>query len=173
MVFLLLIFISLSSFDIKFTLPSEDPNLQFKKSFIWAFTKYIEWPSSYASGEFVIGVLGDDPLATYLSQLKDKYGDVDGQKISIQTFANVSKIEKCHILYIPETKSGLLNSVISKLQGKSTLIITEGEGLAKQGAIINFVVRDSKIKFEINKKTAESYSLQVSSVLSDLGILVE
>ena len=154
-------------------MPSEDPNLQFKKTFIWAFTKYIEWPSSYATGDFVIGILGDSPLQNYLGQLKDKYGDVEGQNIEVRIFSSVSKIEKCHILYIPDEKSNELNSVIAKLKGKSTLIITEGEGLARQGAIINFVVRDNKIKFEINKKTAESYSLQVSSVLSDLGILIE
>ena len=170
---MLLLFLTLSSFDLKFTLPADDPNLQFKKTFIWAFTKYIEWPSSYNTGEFVIGVLGDSPMETYLNQLKDRYGDIEGNKIQITIFSSVSKIEKCHILYIPDDKSDDLNSVISKLRGKSTLIITEGEGLAKQGAIINFVVRDSKIKFEINKKTAESYSLQVSSVLSDLGILIE
>lgn len=170
---LLLLFVTLSSFDLKFTLPADDPNLQFKKTFIWAFTKYIEWPSSYNSGEFVIGLLGDSPLETYLNDLKERYGDVEGQKIAIKKFNSVSKIEKCHILYIPDDKSNVLNSVISKLQGKSTLIITEGEGLARQGAIINFVVRNNKIKFEINKKTAESYSLQVSSVLSDLGILIE
>lgn len=157
----------------KFTLPADDPNLLFKKTFIWAFTKYIEWPSSYNSGEFVIGVLGDTPLESYLNDLKEKYEVVEGQKIKIETYSNVSKIEKCHILYIPDDKSNLLNSVLSKLKGKSTLIITEGEGLASRGAIINFVVRNNKIKFEINKKNAESYSLQVSSVLSDLGILIE
>lgn len=170
---MLLLLITLSSFNVKFTLSSDDPNLQFKKSFIWAFTKYIEWPSSYRSGDFVIGVLGDDPLTTYLEDLKTRYGDVDGQTITIRNYSSVSKIEKCHILYVPAEKSESLNSVIARLKGKSTLIITEGEGLTRKGAIISFVVRESKIKFEINKKRAESYSLQVSSVLSDLGILVE
>lgn len=165
--------ISLCSFDIKFKLEQTDPNLSFKKSFIWAFTKYIEWPSSYATGDFVIGVLGDNPLISTLEGLERQYGDVDGQKLVVQKYSSVSKIDKCHILYIPQDKSSSLSSVINKLKGKSTLIITEGEGLARQGAIINFVVRQSKIKFEINKKTAESYSLQVSSVLSDLGILIE
>lgn len=157
----------------RFTLPPDDPNLQFKKSFIWAFTKYIEWPASYGSGDFTIGVLGDSPIMSHLDQLKSSYGKVDGQTINVVKYSNVSKIGKCHILYIPEGKSSSLSSVINKLKGTSTLIITEGEGLARQGAIINFVVRQSKIKFEINKKTAESYSLQVSSVLSDLGILIQ
>jgi hypothetical protein len=169
----LLLTVSLSAYNLKFTLPPDDPNLQFKKSFIWAFTKYIEWPASYGSGDFTIGVLGDSPIMSHLEQLKSSYGKVDGQSISIVKYSSVSKIGKCHILYIPENKSSSLSSVINKLKGTSTLIITEGEGLARQGAIINFVVRQSKIKFEINKKTAESYSLQVSSVLSDLGILIQ
>jgi hypothetical protein len=62
---------------------------------------------------------------------------------------------------------------MSKIRGKSTLIITEKPGLARQGAAINFVVQENKTKFELNKGNAEKYDLKVSSNLLSLAIVVD
>ena len=55
-----------------------------------------------------------------------------------------------------------------KLRG-STLIITESEGACKSGAMINFVVRDDKLKFEIHKSNAAKFGLQISSKLEGMS----
>lgn len=97
---------------------------------------------------------------------------VNGKSIEIAEFDANSDIENCHILYVSATESDQLRKIIEETQNTPVLIITDTPGLATQGAAINFVEVDGKIKFELNQKTAESKGLKVSSSLSSLAILV-
>ena len=82
-------------------------------------------------------------------------------------------LAKSNILYIAPDVTISLGDVVSKLKGKSTLLVTEKSGYAKQGAAINFVVMENKQKFELNKTNAEKYSLKVSAALENLAIPVQ
>lgn len=151
----------------------QDTNAKIKAVFLYNFTKYIEWPPSYKEGPFVIGVLGNNSaLMTELNKMAS--AKMAGtQKFEIRNLTSFEGSTKCHILYIQPDKGGELPEVISKARGKSTLIVTEKPGLARQGSAINFVVQDNKTKFELNKANAEKYNLKVSSNLSSLAIVVE
>ena len=154
----------------------QDPNnsnAKIKATFIYNFTKYIDWPEKYKQGNFVIGVLGTTTFYNDLTALlaKKSVGDQNFEVKSYTTSESVSSV--CHILFIPAENSGMLPDVLKKLKGKSTLIVTEKPGMAKQGSGINFVVDNNKQRFELNKNNVEKYSLKVSSTLSALAIAVE
>ncbi|PIZ05696.1 MAG: hypothetical protein COY57_05900 [Flavobacteriales bacterium CG_4_10_14_0_8_um_filter_32_5] len=53
------------------------------------------------------------------------------------------------------------------------MIITEQEGLVDKGAGINFVIRENKQKFEMNKRNIEIQKLKVSSNLEALAVTVK
>jgi hypothetical protein len=55
----------------------------------------------------------------------------------------------------------------------NTLIITEKQGLVEKGAGINFVIKNNRQKFELNKKNVERYKLKVSSNLEALAFTVK
>ena len=95
------------------------------------------------------------------------------QSFEVKQFNSVAEISKCHMIYVTADNSDQMKAVQSKIKGKSTLVITEKTGLAKQGAAINFIVIDSKQKFELNRANAEKYDLKVSNNLTSLAILVE
>ena len=154
----------------------QDPNAsnaKLKASYIYNFTKYINWPDKYKQGNFVIGVLGTSSFYNDLTaQLSTK--TVGNQIFEIKSFTSTESIlGVCHILFIPTENSNMLPDVLKKMKGRSTLIITEKSGLAKQGSAINFVVENNKQKFELNKLNIEKYSLKVSSTLTALAIVVE
>ena len=146
------------------------PKLQ--SIFIYNFSKYIEWPASYTSGNFIIGVFGQSPLTKELNNLS-KSKKVGNQPIVINKFNNVSEISKCNILFVPKNKSDEINNIINKLKGQNTLIITEKEGMAKKGAGINFIIADNKQKFELNEANILKSNLKVSTSLLNLAILVK
>lgn len=170
---LLIIFVALFSMSADMRLQQEDTNAKIKAVFLYNFTKYIEWPPAYKEGNFVIGVLGTN--ATLMAELnKLASAKMAGtQKFEIRNLTSFEGSTKCHILYIQPDKGGDLAEVVSKVKGKSTLIVTEKPGLARQGSAINFVVQDNKTKFELNKANAEKYNLKVSSNLSSLAIVIE
>lgn len=151
----------------------EDTNARIKAMFLYNFTKYIEWPAAYKEGNFVIGILGNN--STLLAELNKMASQkmAGNQKLEIRSLSSVEGASKCHIVYIQPDKGGELPDVLSKVKGKSALVITEKPGLAKQGAAINFVVQENKQKFELNKSNAEKYNLKVSSNLASLAIVVD
>jgi len=152
--------------------PKEDTNAKIKAVYLYNFSKYVEWPDDYKSGNFVVTVVGSN--SSLLSEL-DKMAQkkVGSQTISIKNISSCSALEKSNIVFVPFESSGQLIDVISKCKSQSTLIVTEKAGLAKQGSAINFIIKENKQLFELNKANAERYKLKVSSNLSALAITVE
>lgn len=149
-----------------------DTNAKIKAVFIYNFAKYIEWPSNYQSGQFTIGILGEnDALYDELTKMS-KVKKVANQSFSIRKYSKLSEVDSPHILYIPEDSSSILAKAVSKLTGKSTLIVTEEPGLAKKGSSINFIIEGNRQKFELNKTTTESHNLKIASTLENLAVIV-
>jgi hypothetical protein len=144
---------------------------KFKALFMYNFTKYIVWPSSARQGDFIIAVLGNSPMTKELEIIAGKQ-KVGSQNILVKTFNSIDVIDNCNILFVPAAKSSSIAQIIEKVSGKSVLIVTDKEGLASQGACINYVKDGDRIKYELNKKNIEKRGLIVNSSLVTLGILV-
>jgi hypothetical protein len=138
---------------------------------VFNFTKYVQWPDHTASGEFVIGVVGN---ADVFATLNTWYGGKPrGTKTYvIKKFNNASEVTDCHVVFIDKTKSGEFETINSKLQGKGTLVITDRNGLGSKGSGINFKTVDNKLKFELNQKALETANLKVSGALTSMAILI-
>ena len=80
---------------------------------------------------------------------------VGSQDIQIRNITTVGETEQFNIIYILPDNSAKLAEVLNKVKKKSTLIVTDNKGLAKQGAGINFVVEENKQKIELNKSNIE------------------
>jgi hypothetical protein len=143
----------------------------FKALFMYNFTKYLEWPSEYKNGDFVITVVGNSGLVAELEKLASKK-KVGNQTIVVNKVNNASEIGKSHIVYLTTSKSSELGTLKSSLSTKPTLIVTDKNGLAKEGAGINYVMQDGKQKFEINPGAVESTGLKLHNSLVALGIKV-
>jgi hypothetical protein len=155
-----------------FKKPGVDGNSKMKAIFIMNFTKLIEWPKSYREGNFVVGVVGESPLFSELSKMA-KTKKVANQSLQIKKFKTTKDIAKCHILYVSRSQSEDISSVLKKVKSNSTLIITEKQGLVDKGAGINFIIKNNRQKFELNKKNVEKYKLKVSSNLEALAFTVK
>ena len=164
----LIVLFLLLSFNI--SLWSQDE--MFKSLFIYNFTKNIEWPDEYKSGDFVIAVLGNSPIITELEKIA-KLKKVGNQSMVIVRINSISEIDRCHIVYITPSKSSVLSDVIGSTSSRPVVIIGDKPGLATEGAGLNFVKVDGKQKFEINMGKLQRNGLKVNSYLSTLGIVVQ
>jgi hypothetical protein len=149
-----------------------DTNSKMKAIFILNFTKLIEWPVDYREGNFVVGVVGNSPLYTELIKMA-KTKKVANQTLEIRRFDAINDIAKCHILYVSENKSQEISSVVTRVKPNSTLIITAKQGLVDKGSGINFVVKNNRQKFELNKRNVEKKKLKVSANLEALAFSVK
>ncbi len=150
---------------------NEDTQAMFKAAYLYSFTKLVDWPESYKDGDFVIGVL--DGSSSLMEHLNRKYGakKVGSQEIRIKNFQRPKGIDnKCHILFIPEDKNAQVETILDPK--RSTLIVTEKEGGLDKGAVINFVVKDQKLEYELSTSNAEQKDLIIGSQLKDLALKV-
>jgi hypothetical protein len=138
---------------------------------VFNFTKYVQWPDHTASGEFIIGVVGNTEVYNTLNTWYG--GKPRGTKTYvIKKFSSAAEITDCHVVYIDKSKSGEFDDINNKVKGKGTLVITDKNGLGEKGSGINFKTIDNKLKFELNQKALEASNLKVSGALSSMAILI-
>jgi len=157
---------------IAFAVKAQDrPMYEVYSIMVLNFTKYVEWPDHAGSGEFIIGVMGDNDV---FKTLNDWYGGKPrGSKTYVvKKFNSASEITDCAVLYIANSKSGEFENAKSKIHGKGTLLITDKNGLGARGSSINFKIVGNKLKFELNQREVEGANLKVSSSLSAMAILI-
>jgi hypothetical protein len=138
---------------------------------VFNFTKYVQWPDHTATGEFVIGVIGNSDVYATLNTWYG--GKPRGAKTYvIKKFNSSDEITDCHVVFIDKSKSSEFDAVNNKVKGKGTLVITDKNGLGEKGSGINFKTIDNKLKFELNQKALEASNLKVSGALSSMAILI-
>jgi len=142
--------------------------IQAQSLFIYNFSRLIQWPAGNQTGDFVIGIIGNDALykslITYISNKK-----VGTQPIVIKKFDTPESVTRCHMIFIGNGKVGAFDEVINRLRGSNSLIITEKKGMINMGSAIDFFLDQDKLKFVINSVNAEKYNLTVSKTLEDLA----
>lgn len=134
------------------------------------FVKYVQWPDA-GSNELVIGIVGNaDILNTMTTYYKGS--KVGTRTIVIKKVQSPTEADDCQVVFIDKTKSGDFDAYNDRVKGKSTLLITDKNGLGEKGSGINFKVVDSKLKFELNQKAIEAANLKVANSLSSMAILI-
>lgn len=144
-----------------------------KAAFIYNFTKFIEWSESPKSNEFTICVLKDSPIIEPLKQIASSK-KVSEKKINVVVLKSENDTKDCSILFIPNTiPADKVSQIIKNFEEKNTLIICEKKGSLNRGAAINFILKDDKIKFEINRKSLDKANLKISSQLLKLAVKIQ
>jgi YfiR/HmsC-like len=140
--------------------------------FIYNFMKYVEWPESQSKGDFILAVIGDSPITKELQALVAAK-KIKGRNIVLRKCTTVEDTYGCHLVFVPNSKSGMVKALKEQTKDKPVLIVGEREGLAKKGAGLSFVtLDDDELKFDINKKEIEQHQLKISSQLVSLGTLI-
>jgi len=168
----LLCLTSILSLSINKVQAQQETDYTIHATIIHRFTKYIDWPAYKKSGDFIIGVVGDSPLYDELKSFTANK-TVGNQKIVVSKMTSSESYYNCHILFISEEESGSLKRIAALTAGTSVLIITEYNGLARQGSCINFITINQRLKLEINKSNVAQRSLHIASELLDLAIIIK
>lgn len=148
--------------------------LKYKAAFTLNFIRYIGWNDEQTKGDFVIGIVGKEPLAAILKEqsVGRKFGYQD---IVIKEFQASDKITPCQVLFIGKGASFEKNSdkIIKNGGGKGFLLITETPEGINSGSIINFVLEGDVIKFEISEANAKKLNITYNSKLTTMSSAIK
>lgn len=146
-----------------------------KSGYIEKFTRFIEWNGNRNSGDslFRIAVIGDKRFKDALNAVFEKV-KVNNKIVEVKLISSVDQVQDSRIVVI----SGILdNQALDKLlnytTGRQILTIGEVKGYGRKGVIINMVVLDNFIRYEINKETLDKSGLKISSLLLNSAIILK
>jgi hypothetical protein len=150
------------------------PEYQVKAVFLYNFTRFVEWPprAFTTPGEpFVIGILGDDPFGSRMDDVirNERIGD---HPLIVRRFRNAEEIGDCQMLFIGRSESVEFERVVARLDHRPVLIVSEIDGSAEHGAMIQFATESSHVRLRINADAARGAGLVISSKLLHLAEIV-
>jgi hypothetical protein len=144
-----------------------------KAAFLYKFGSFVDWPAPAFEGPsapVVVCVLGRDPFGAQLDQLV-RDATIGGRGVSIRRLSRVGPASGCHILYVGGAATQPAAEGLRAVAGAPVLTVTdEAQGGPK--GVVHFVVRQNRVRFEIDEAAAARNGLQVSSKLLNLAVAV-
>lgn len=135
---------------------SFDVNSKIKAAYLYNFTRYFDWPEEKKVGDFVIYVIGKNE--NLISELKKLAAlkKVGNQDIEIKNSISYDPAIHSNMIYFsPAQDVKSVNEAAAKNKRKGTLVVAETPGaLGSNGASINFLIVENKLKFDYSKSAA-------------------
>jgi hypothetical protein len=156
----------------RFGLSAQDSFEKAEALFIYNFTRYMAWPTTCFSGEFVISVLGDKSLVNELESITSGKA-VGANKIILKTCTAPSEITKSHIIIIGSKFRSSTEEIKNSCGDFPSLIINSGDGRITKFAGLGFKVVDDKMRFEMYKNNIKNVGIQVSIQLEKMAIILD
>jgi hypothetical protein len=102
---------------------------------------------------------------------------VAGQKlgdrpVAVQGVDNAERARACHILYLGVGDGEALAETLRAIRGAPTLTVTDGAFDPATKGVINFVIENNRVRFEIDDHRAAENGLLISSKLLSLAVSV-
>jgi len=145
---------------------------QIKAAFLYHFAQFVEWPPQAFAGPkspLIIGVLGENVFGDNLEQtIRNK--TINNHPFQFKEFHSVEEATNCHILFICPSEKNRLPKILEAVIGTSVLTVSETDHFTEAGGMINFVIKNDEIRFQINDEAAKKAGLKISSKLLSLAV---
>jgi hypothetical protein len=145
-----------------------------KAGFIYNFAQLMEWPAptfAQPNSPLVIGILGTDSFQGMLDEvLRGK--QVNGREFVVKHLKWGDDLKGCNILFVSSSEKIHLDELFRLIRGLPILTIGDTPGFAERGGIINFVLEDNKVRFDIDVHAAKLADINISSRLLALARIV-
>ena len=164
---------------------------QLKAAFVYNFIKFVEWPNEKDVGHdkpITIGIIGSQDFVRAFEPIKHK--KVKGRDVTIKYFAGYEQLTRspepndqqwqqkktvlkaCDVLLLckcTDAHIGGPTEIVKALRGSSVLTVGETGGFLESGSMINFLMENNKVRFEINHVSAKQAKLRIRSQLLSLA----
>lgn len=147
---------------------------QVKAAFVCKFGNYVEWPTQAlgAAGEpFRIGVLASSAVAEEF-QRTAAATVVAGHPVEVKRLARGEAPDGVHVLFVSHAMAANAGDALAAVQGRPVLTVTELDPGGATG-MINFVLVDDKVRFDILLPPAAQSGLRISVRLLGVARRVE
>ncbi len=148
-----------------------------KAVFLYNLAQFVKWPETAfqsTSSAFTIGILGPDPFDGEVARVI-KNETLHSRKVNLIYYNDINTLaqQPCQILFVNINEQQLLESLFKQLDGTPVLTVSDQNGFAQWGGMINMYTTKNRIQLKINIGNTRRTGLQISAKLLSLAHLVD
>jgi hypothetical protein len=167
-----------------------------KAAFLEKFGKFVLWPNNAfadANAPLVIGVFEDNgnalagressraAAALFYGVLENLAArdTINGHPVHVVQIKAMSDLKNCHIIFIPASMKSQEHEILDVLKAAnggppqgapaSILTVSDSDDFCAAGGMIQFIIEDQQVHFQIKNETARAAGLKISSKLLTLA----
>jgi len=143
-----------------------------KGAFLFKFLSYVEWPEDALGGPhapFVIGVLGDEEVRGALQQIVQGR-EAQGRPVEVRRLKSGDGPEGLQMLFAGR---GSVQELARFVGRRGLLLVGDSDDGLARGAMINLLLAENRIRFEVAPEAAERAGLHISSRMLALAQVVK
>ncbi len=140
-----------------------------KAAFLPKFARYVSWPPAARPGAgapIQLCIVGTDSFGRLIDQAASGQS-VEQHPIAVRRLASPGQAAGCHIAFVNGGNEKSTAAMLSALQARPVLTVTDGKTRAARG-MIHFTLHQGRVRFYVDAAAAAQAKLTIDSRL--LGI---
>lgn len=142
---------------------------QVKAAMTYNMLRFIDWPDE-SNRTMTLCVTGDSLFAKSVFALKGRVAK--GRTLDIRQVEPPGIPASCDALLFGNLSSAAISSALKQTANAAVVTISDSNDFVSSGGIIGFVIKNDKVRFEINQKAARQKGIRISAQLLKLAIEV-
>jgi hypothetical protein len=152
----------------------EVPANKIKAAFLYNFFLFVNWPS-LPERAVTIGILGKDPFGKSFLEVENQLVKGLNKQLSIKRLGPYTPemdLTQCQILFISSSEKENWEKISLQLAGKPVLTVGDQKGFLEAGGMMNFLLVQNKIRWEINRSPLNQSGLRMDSQLLESAVRI-
>lgn len=163
-----------------------------KAALLFKLTKFVSWPAKEAEevvnaeqdhdveGDdaapiqpdpaFNLCVVGADPFGAALDPLSER--QVGQRLIALHRIAATDPVAHCQLVFVNEFRGDRLTSVLNRINNMPILTVSDIDGFAELGGMIEITRQRKRLGFRINISAVRAAGLTIAAPLLELATVV-
>jgi hypothetical protein len=145
---------------------TQAPEPDIKAAYLYNFTKYVEWPSEGGpgTGPFRLCVVSDEVTRRAIERTVD--GEtVNGRPLVLLAPQTPQHAQQCQILFVGRSERQQASRLLAAVRDQPVLTVGDSSRFTEEGGMIEFLLQDNRVRFDVNLARAQQSKLRVSSNL--------
>jgi hypothetical protein len=143
-----------------------------KAAYIAKFIPFIQWPpGAFAQPAAPVNICigGVNPFGDLLDKIVEGQM-IDGRPMAVRHLRVIARDSGCHLVFAAGSDEQTVAEILTTVRGTPVLTLTDAASGPLNQGIINFVIVDNRVRFEIDMTAASRNGLAISSKLMALAV---
>ncbi len=143
-----------------------------KAVMLYNLPDFTEWPATHlreSDTQIKACLLGKMRFQEHYKLFQGR--KLKGRTLDITSIDSPEEVTACHLVFITPTNRKHLTSTLDALKGKAVLTISDTQGFASQGGMIELTTAARHIRLIINLGATKAAGIQLHSSLLDLATI--